>query len=176
MSNVIEHLFCAYCSKECSSFVEEQAVCQVCDIWLKVRSMSTDAIRESMCLAYEELKQWQEDPYSGPLTKEDQDAYDTLLVRIELLEEVYSSRQECEECEECNLCSVCKTDIATMESLCADCFWEDDYNTKRRIRETPDWRFNRIINAGMVIMGRTKEEAIAVAVDIFTKEGLAIPV
>lgn len=169
MSNVIEHLFCAYCKQECQAFEDKRNFCERCtSFWNQAEDMSNDELSGQLAIASADLLEWQNDEHSGPLTKADQATYEDICMWSQILREEYDYRHE-------NPCSICKVEDATVGEMCADCFWDDDYNRKRQSRSDPLWRFNRIIHAGMVLLGRSQEEATEVAISTFKKEGLSIP-
>lgn len=62
-------------------------------------------------------------------------------------------------------CMVCKMDPAVkgMEDMCADCYWDADYERKKACRSNPVWRFNRIYSFAVTCMGLKNDEAIAFA-------------
>ncbi len=62
-------------------------------------------------------------------------------------------------------CVDCGSDDATtdMDNLCADCYWERDYQRKKARRADPVWRFNRIVSFAMTCMNMDNANAIAYA-------------
>lgn len=49
------------------------------------------------------------------------------------------------------------------DGMCADCYWDDDYERKKVQRVDPVWRYNRLISFGMMCMGLSKAAAIVYA-------------
>jgi len=174
MSNVIEHLFCAYCKQECKSFEDNRNFCSRCtDIWSRVEAYNDGYITHLLLEAHNELDELHSDPYIGPLAKEDQEYYDDLCLWAKILEEEDSYRESRKQ-----VCEHCGDEAASssMDNLCADCYWEEDSRRKQERRSDPKWRFNRIIDFAHTVEGKSEQEAYAQAVSIFQKEGLPIPI
>jgi predicted amidophosphoribosyltransferase len=170
MSNVIEHLFCGYCKQECEAFEDKRNFCERCtSFWNQAEDMSNEVLSENLTIASLDLLDCKNDDYSGPLTKADQATYEDICMWSQILREEYDYRNK-------EQCSVCKVENATIEDMCTDCFWDDDSNQKRLRRANPRWRFNRIIHSGMVLFGRSQEEATEVAISTFKREGIPLPI
>lgn len=66
-------------------------------------------------------------------------------------------------------CAECGYDEGTMSyfedepKLCPDCFWEMDAAEKRKQRADPEWRYQRAFSAAVVLLGKSEEEANAIA-------------
>ena len=62
-------------------------------------------------------------------------------------------------------CVVCKGDSACdgMDNMCADCYWDTDYDRKLLQRQDPVWRYNRLVSFAVTCMGLTKRSAVAFA-------------
>lgn len=62
-------------------------------------------------------------------------------------------------------CVDCGADDATaaMDNLCADCYWDRDYQRKKERRADPVWRFNRIVSFAMTCMNKDEASAVAYA-------------
>jgi hypothetical protein len=131
MSNVIEHLFCSECQAEFTMREgDPRTLCKRCgDLWDLVEPMSSETLRQALYAAEDELAMWCDDPYIGPLTKEDQEAYDGLCLWIKILKEEERCRQDL-------FCHECHFDLGYphMNDLCADCFWEDHRRSRWDMR------------------------------------------
>ena len=57
------------------------------------------------------------------------------------------------------LCELCKDSDATVFDRCADCFWEEDSQLKRKRRLDPLWLFQRRYSALIQIENKTPDEA-----------------
>ncbi len=122
MSNVIEHLFCSECQAEFTMREgDPRTLCQRCgDLWDQVERMPSETLREALHEAEDELASFHDDPYIGPLTKEDQGYYDALCLWLKILHAEERSRDDL-------FCCECHLDLGYphMNDLCADCFWEE---------------------------------------------------
>lgn len=47
--------------------------------------------------------------------------------------------------------------------MCADCYWDADYERKQVVRRNPVWRYNRIVSFAITCMGLDNKAAIAFA-------------
>jgi hypothetical protein len=64
-----------------------------------------------------------------------------------------------------DLCVVCKGDYSCgegMNHMCADCYWEDDYEQKKARRNDPVLRFHRLCSLA-ITMGMDTTQAVAFA-------------
>lgn len=76
-----------------------------------------------------------------------------------------------EEAEDRGICSHCHDSPATMPNefsdeegdLCADCYWDIDAQIKRERRADPSWRASRVYSTAKVLLGKSEEEARAMA-------------
>ena len=65
-----------------------------------------------------------------------------------------------ETCSSCNEYCVLMTD-----TTCADCYWDEDSKEKCVQRSNPIWIFSRAYSAAKVILGKSHEEALALAAE-----------
>lgn len=128
MAKVIEHFFCSECQAEFTMRDgDPRTLCDTCGkLWDIAETFSNEDLRDALHAAEDELAVWQEDPYIGPLTKEDQQAYDDLCLWHTILKTEERSRDDL-------LCSTCGLDLGYefMDDMCADCFW--DYEKERKM-------------------------------------------
>lgn len=135
MEQVIEHFFCSECRQE--TIQCERGLCQQCfAIWTEVETYSDETLHFVIYDIEYYLEEFHDDPYIGPLVKEDQQYYDELKLWLQILlkEEDYRDQH--------HLCMMCGSGGATegMSDMCADCFWEEDTRRKRERRCDPVWR------------------------------------
>lgn len=86
-------------------------------MWEKAKIMTEKELYEALSLAEDEIYFWSSDPYIGSLTKENQEAYDSLSLWIRILEEEETTRDMC-------LCKWCSTNDGriSMGRMCAECY------------------------------------------------------
>ena len=72
------------------------------------------------------------------------------------------------------LCEICKDSNATMDTLCADCFWEEDARLKREHRSNPIWILQRRYSALIQLEHKTPEEAWILAMQWWIRYHIAI--
>ncbi len=182
MAQVIEHFFCSECKQETTQCTEcQRGLCtQCCSIWARVETISDDALEANIFDTEYHLLQFHNDPYIGPLNKEDQEYYDELILWSQILnkEQDYRQEQRGEEwAVEESACIECGGWGATegMSEMCADCFWEEDTRRKQERRNNTEWRFTRMIEFGEVVQGKSKMEAYEFACERFKEQGLVVP-
>lgn len=49
------------------------------------------------------------------------------------------------------------------ESMCADCYWEEDSRQKSVQRSNPKWVFGRAYSSAIQLLGKTHDEALIIA-------------
>jgi len=59
-----------------------------------------------------------------------------------------------------DVCELCEISDATIDTLCAECFWEEDAKLKRERRSDPRWIFHRRYSALIELEHKSPEEAI----------------
>jgi len=72
------------------------------------------------------------------------------------------------------LCEICKDSNATMDTLCADCFWEEDARLKHEYRSNPVWILQRRYSALIQLEHKTPEEAWILAMQGWIRYHVAI--
>lgn len=176
MAQVIEHFFCSECKQESTQCAEcQRGMCgYCCSIWARVETLSDGALEANIFDTEYHLQKFHDDPYIGPLCKEDQETYDDLNLWIQILHKEESYREEQRGRCTCEVCGVLDG-YESMDSMCADCFWEEDSRRKNERRNNTEWRFQRMIEFGEVVQGKTKMEAYETACERFKEQGLVAP-
>lgn len=137
MAQVIEHFFCSECKQETVQCTEcQRGMCeQCCTIWARVETISDDALSANIFDTEYHLQQFHDDPYIGPLTKEDQEYFDELNLWLQILQKEQDYRDQQHPCVQCGYGGATQS----MDGMCVDCFWEEDTRRKRERRTDPVW-------------------------------------
>lgn len=65
-----------------------------------------------------------------------------------------------------DLCIQCRSACQVMQdSLCADCYWDNDSYQKCVQRSNSIWIFSRAYSAAKVILGKSHEDALELAAE-----------
>jgi hypothetical protein len=122
---------------------DARLLCASCgEIWAEVENMSDAELYRTLDHAENDMLSYEQDPYIGPMNKEDQEEYDSLCLWLAILREEERMRNNDradlspgpsqEDTYEEMPCVECRYDMGYphMDDRCADCFWE--YERRRR--------------------------------------------